>query len=118
MRSFANLWIAVTLIFAGAVGCEKPNHGEPVTQPSVMFRSKSPQVVFLTRDGCVNTPVMRKNLDMAIDSLRQISEYRLVDQGTLGEVDARRGYPTPTILLDGRDLFDQPRPLPPFPAPT
>ena len=33
------------------------------------------------------------------------------DLETLAESDVRRGYPAPTILLKGRDLFGLPAPL-------
>ena len=79
---------------------------------------KVPAIVFLTRDGCVNTPTMRKNLDTAIASLKTGMRYELLNQGTLVSFDSRRGYPTPTILLDGYDMFGLPEPLPPFPSPS
>ena len=78
-------------------------------------RVKVPKIVFLTRDGCVNTPVMRKNLDAAITSLAAEMKYEVINQGTLFPGDSRMGYPTPTVLLDGRDMFGLPEPLPPFP---
>ncbi|MEO2018133.1 MAG: hypothetical protein ABGZ53_27590 [Fuerstiella sp.] len=75
-------------------------------------------IVFLTRGGCVNTPVLRANLDAALSALGIAVEYTVVDQGTLPSTDVRCGYPTPTIRLDGRDVFDMPAPSPPFPPPT
>jgi hypothetical protein len=45
-------------------------------------------------------------------------DYQFIDLDTLPASDARRGYPTPTLLYRGRDLFGMPVPAPPFPEPT
>lgn len=75
-------------------------------------------VVFLTRNGCVNTTTMRTNLDGALKALGQPAEYQVVDLDTLPDGDVRRGYPTPTVLVANRDLFGMAQPQPPFPDPT
>jgi hypothetical protein len=67
-------------------------------------------LVFLTRDGCVNTGRMRLRLDEALQRLDVGLEYRLVDLDTLTADDKRTGYGTPTILYDGRDVFGLPEP--------
>jgi hypothetical protein len=72
---------------------------------------------FLTREGCVNTAVMRARLDEALAGLGFPSAYRLVNLGTLPATDGRTGYPTPTVLYDGRDLFGFPEPTPPYAQP-
>ncbi|MFG0259639.1 MAG: hypothetical protein ACF8LK_04725 [Phycisphaerales bacterium JB041] len=61
-------------------------------------------------DGCPNTPVMEARVSAAVVALGP--EYRLVlvDQDSLPEGDLRRGYPTPTVLLEGADLFGLPAP--------
>ena len=52
-------------------------------------------------------------------ALEPLSEpFEIIDQETLPADDVRRGYPTPTILVRGADLFGLPEPEPPFPAPT
>ena len=76
------------------------------------------ELVFLTRDGCVNTPTMRAHFDEALQSLGQPAKYTLVNLGALEASDARRGYPTPTLLCRGIDAFGMANPAPPFPAPT
>lgn len=76
------------------------------------------QLVFLTRDGCSNTDRMRANLDEALASLGQPIAYEMLSLESLSESDVRIGYPTPTLLLDGRDLFGMPEPTPPLPGPT
>ena len=75
-------------------------------------------LVFLTREGCVNTVTMRANLDSALKALNRSSGYALVDLDTLAKNDPRTGYPTPTILMADHDLFGLPKPAPPYPEPT
>lgn len=75
-------------------------------------------LVFLTRRGCANTARMRANLDEALAALGAPADYQFIDLATLAAVDARIGYPTPTVLYQDRDLFGLPVPAPPFHAPT
>ena len=75
-------------------------------------------VVFLTREGCVNTVTMRANLDDALKALALPNDYQFIDADTLKESDPRGGYGTPTVLYEGRDLFGMPEPGVPHPAPT
>lgn len=86
--------------------------GRPV-QPALSRR-----LVFLTRDGCVNSATMRTRLDEALDRLGARKDYTVIDSDTLAESDVRRGYGTPTVLNDSRDLFGMPEPTPPVPSPT
>ena len=81
-------------------------------------RASSRSLVFLTREGCGNTTTMRARLDQALDRLDVPEDYVVVDVDTLPESDTRRGYGTPTVLYDDRDLFGMPAPTPPIPAPT
>ena len=76
-------------------------------------------LVFLTREGWVLTDQMRTNLDAALTHMGNARlAYRVVDLASFPANDPRRGYPTPTILYEGRDLFGMPTPVPPFPDPT
>lgn len=75
-------------------------------------------LVFLTRDGCVNTTTMRGHLDEALGSLSLPTDYEFVNLETLAPTDPRIGYPTPTLLYRNRDLFGMTVPTPPFPEPT
>lgn len=63
--------------------------------------------------GCPNTPMMRNNLVAAIKSLGGGLTFSDVNQEELAEFDIRRGYPTPTVLVNGRDLFGLPVPITP-----
>ena len=76
------------------------------------------QLTFLTREGCVNTPDLVLNLDDALIKLSWRRNYQYIDIGTLPKTDVRTGYPTPTVLWQGRDIFGLPAPKPPYPTPT
>ena len=75
-------------------------------------------LVLLTREGCVNTDTMRAHLDEALRTLHRPLDYQFIDQSTLGRNDPRQGYPTPTLLLNNRDMFGLPVPTAPYPEPT
>jgi hypothetical protein len=83
-----------------------------------MARGTPSQLVFLTRGGCVNTTTIRANLDAALSAIKRPADYEFIDLETLAKSDPRLGYPTPTVLIGDRDLFDLPVPTPPFPDPT
>jgi hypothetical protein len=73
---------------------------------------------FLTRDGCKNTPRMLESLNAAISTGKIRARFTIVHQSALRPEDPRNGYPTPTILMDGRDVFGMPVPQAPFPEPS
>lgn len=89
---------------------------ESTASPSADRRATG--LVFLTRGGCANTTVMRRRLDEALKALRLGGGYEVVDQDALPEVDVRRGYPTPTLLYQDRDVFGMAVPTPPLLDPT
>ena len=75
-------------------------------------------LVFLTREDCVQTTVMRARLDAAIEATGKPVRYVVVNLDSLPATDERTAYPTPTILRDGVDLFGMTPPAPPYPEPT
>jgi hypothetical protein len=75
-------------------------------------------LVFLTRQGCVNTITMRTHLDEALQALALPLDYQFIDADTLRPSDARGGYGTPTVLYEGVDLFGMEEPPVPHPPPT
>jgi hypothetical protein len=89
-------------------GARRDGRASPSPEPNPL--------VFLTRGGCANTTVMRRNLDEAVKSFA--FTYEVVDQDTLAAADLRRGYPTPTLLYLNRDVFGMSAPKPPLPDPT
>jgi hypothetical protein len=52
-----------------------------------------------------------------LKSLGLLTDYAYVDIGTLPRRDVRTGYPTPTLLYKGKDIFGMPAPKPPFDEP-
>ena len=86
------LLIALTLLFVAI-----PIHS--------LGRLSVRDLVFLTRDGCVNTAHMRSGLDAALRTLALPTNYAVIDVDKLDQSDVRRGYGTPTVLYKGRDLF-------------
>ena len=75
-------------------------------------------LAFLTRQDCPLAARMRARLDEALERMGRPANYVAIDVTTLSKTDARRAYPTPTVLYAGRDLFGMPEPRPPFPTPT
>src|SRR5262245_3914167 len=73
---------------------------------------------FLTRDDCVNTPDMMTNTDDALSALGWPHNYNVVNIGKLKSTDVRTGYPTPTLLWKGKDVFARPAPKPPYNVPS
>ena len=105
--------LCVVLAMLGlATACSRAPQPQAKASPSVE------QLVFLTRLGCVNTVTMRANLDDALNALGLSHQYQFVDADSLKPSDPRGGYGTPTVLYDGRDLFDMPEPPVPHPPPT
>jgi hypothetical protein len=75
-------------------------------------------LTFLTRDGCVNTPDMVNNLDDALKTLGWPNDYEFLNIGKLRKNDVRTGYPTPTTLWKGKDIFGMLVPKPPYDVPS
>jgi hypothetical protein len=75
-------------------------------------------LTFLTREGCVNTPDLVFNLEDALKGLGWPTNYQYIDIGRLPKTDVRTGYPTPTLLYKGKDLFGMPVPKPPYDVPS
>jgi hypothetical protein len=65
-------------------------------------------IEFLYFDGCPNTPQLREYLEAALEQTD--GSFAAIDLMKLDETDIRRGYGSPTILVDGHDLFDMPEP--------
>lgn len=72
-----------------------------------------PAIQLLGAPDCPNTPTLRANLKAAVAALGANWTVDDIDQNALREDDIRRGYPTPTILVNGRDLYGLPVPTSP-----
>ena len=68
-------------------------------------RLNTHDLVFLTRDGCVNTTRVRANLDQALKAMALPADYTVIYLDKLQASDLRTGYGTPTVLYKNRDLF-------------
>ena len=90
----------------------------PQTDPRPAHSASMGELVVLTREGCAEEPLLRARLEEALKSMEWPAKYRVVDLATLPRTDGRRGYPIPTLLFGGRDLFGMAEPRPPFPKPT
>lgn len=91
------------------------DHAPPAEEAQTM------RVELLGLPDCPNTPTLRANLEAAIarlDGVENDISIRVIDvnQQALPKGDARRGYPAPTILINGRDLFGLPTPTEPAAA--
>jgi hypothetical protein len=62
---------------------------------------------------CPNTSLFHERIEQAAREVAPGSRVRYVDQEHLPPSDLRRGYPAPTVLIDGRDLFGFPPPTAP-----
>lgn len=61
---------------------------------------------------CPNTPEFLNRIEAAADRLTGVKVV-YVDQESLPADDIRRGYPTPTALVNGQDIFGMPAPTSP-----
>lgn len=90
----------------------------PTISRDVNPKPSNLELQFLTRDGCRNTAQMLANLNTGISTGKIAASYNVIRQENLPPNDPRIGYPTPTILMNGRDIFGLPVPQPPFPEPS
>jgi hypothetical protein len=107
--------VALCCVVVVMASCTKP---AKLQQTQSVVSASEKHLVFLTREGCVNTRAMRANLDEALRALGQTINYEVIDLGALPESDPRAGYPTPTVLYENRDLFGMPEPPGPHPPGT
>jgi hypothetical protein len=69
-------------------------------------------VEVLSFASCPNSPAFFERVQAAAGEIVGIRVV-YIDQESLPESDLRRGYPTPTALVDNEDLFGLPRPTSP-----
>ena len=85
---------------------------DKTTRPIAM-NADQPAIELLGFPGCPNTPELRDSLTSALASIRKGWTFKDTNQEALPEHDLRRGWPTPTVLVNGRDLFEMPAPTAP-----
>lgn len=98
---FPRIMMAVIFVLIAACGTPTSSGDHPVMQIS-----------FLTRAGCVNSHVMRERLRDALAATGVEADMTDVDVGNLEADDPLTGYGTPTVLLDGVDMFGAAAPGP------
>ena len=82
------------------------------------MNKSSQSIEFLGRHSCSHSPTMEKNFVSALKKVGIENKYKYIDLASLPVDDFRRGYGTPTVLINGVDLFGMPRPMPTTAAPT
>ena len=75
-------------------------------------------IEFLGRSDCIHSPKMEKNLIAALSVSGLEKKYKYIDLASLPAEDYRRGYGTPTVLINGEDLYGMSKPKPIASAPT
>jgi hypothetical protein len=83
------------------------------TPPGLGGEGHAMQIELLGFPGCPNTPAMRANLTAALKNLGGGLTFTDTNQEALPEHDLRRGWPTPTVLVSGADLFGMAPPTAP-----
>lgn len=71
----------------------------------VLGSPQSMKIELLGFPDCPNTPAMRVNLRAALKLVGDGLMFREVNQEALHDSDLRRGWPTPTVLVNDADLF-------------
>jgi hypothetical protein len=68
------------------------------------------RIEILGFESCAHTPATRAHVERAVADSRLAADVVYVDQETLAPADPRRCWAAPTVLVDGVDLFGEPRP--------
>ena len=76
--------------------------GNPTARASV----SGIRIEILGFEDCPNTPPLRANVQQAVTNLKLHATVEYIAQDKLAADDLRRGWPTPTVLVNGKDLFD------------
>ncbi len=91
-----------TLVAFSLLSCATGQH------TTMDINTTAPSIEFLYFDGCPNTPQLREYLEAALEQSND--SFTAIDLTQLPDTDIRRGYGSPTILVNGHDLFDIPEP--------
>ncbi|MCC6320581.1 MAG: hypothetical protein IT438_03995 [Phycisphaerales bacterium] len=106
-RCFIRMTGCVIVLLSAASCVREPR---PTTGTMPMTRAQ-PTIELLGFPDCPNTPAMRHNLRGALALMGKGWSFADTNQEALDEGDTRRGWPAPTILVNGRDLFGMPPPV-------
>lgn len=76
------------------------------------MRSKSALAIeILSSDDCPNAQQARETVESAVAALGLNAQVQCVNQDSLLVDDARRSWPSPTVLVDGQELFGARMPI-------
>lgn len=102
----------LTLLGSAALGASMASctNGHLTAREHQPMTADQPRIELLGFQDCPNTPALRKNLKAALESMAKRWVIIDTDQEKLPESDPRRRWPTPTILVNGHDLFGMPAP--------
>src|SRR5262245_19883832 len=89
------------LCVAAIAGCTQPPPPPSPPPSPAPSHASAMKIEVLGFEGCPHTPDLLANTQSAAAAAGVAVVY--VDQHHLAEDDLRRGYPAPTILVDGRD---------------
>jgi hypothetical protein len=102
--------VTAAAVLGMLVGCHATS--DQTARPAAM-NAAQPAIELLGFPDCPNTPALRTNLKAALTAVGKGWTFKDTDQERLPEGDLRRGYPTPTVLVNGRDLYGLPVPTAP-----
>ena len=88
------------------------------TVATAQKRSMKADLVFLTRDGCVNTPDMVNNLDDALKALGWENDYPVHRHREAAEDGRAHRLSDTDTALEGQGHLRDARPKAPFPEPA
>jgi hypothetical protein len=103
---------SLALVFVGLFTLTQTAENGAKTPPTMK------DLALLTRDGCGLSPQMTSSLNRALTALGWPKDYQQINISTLKSADSRTGYPTPTLLWKGRDVFGLSVPKPPYDVPS
>jgi len=105
----SRLFLFLAASFAGSlffVGCDSSQNRDDATSGDHAVHTI--QVLYF--DGCPNTPPVIQSAKAAARDLGDDWRVEAIDLESLSEDDTRRGYGSPTVLYQDRDLFGLPTP--------
>ncbi|MEE2908105.1 MAG: hypothetical protein VX527_09785 [Planctomycetota bacterium] len=101
MRSLPTIlvFLASFLLLAGCEYEPRMHMDVPGMQPL--------KIQLLGFEGCPGAEVFMERIEVAVEQGQLLAEIEYVDLNTLSLNDPRRGWGSPTILVDGSDLYGQ-----------
>jgi hypothetical protein len=69
-----------------------------------------PRIEIIGFENCPNVPLLRANVAKSLAAMGVETRAEFVDLESLAPDDDRRRWPSPTVLIDAKDLFGMPAP--------